>query len=176
MIFYTAIAYDQLRIQIINELNEYVEERKHLKTYSDNFQKKGDQTSDYYYKKWALWVHQEDHVAQWLIHSEGFHTVVNESFGSKRSFMEKLKSLIEYTMQHTVDFPTRKGSSLKRRKNAYKWYFFLLCKQYCVCSDDVYLSYLYGFDIACPHQIFYEAKDFLQETQNEMFETMQVFH
>lgn len=63
-----AVAYDQLRRQIINELNEYVEERKYLKTYSANLQKneynlciilaftEGDQTSDYYYKKMGLMV------------------------------------------------------------------------------------------------------------------------
>lgn len=182
LLCYSELNYNHIRGEINQELNNYVAERKVLKTYTKKFIKKekdlrimlsyknASPKNNFYYKKWALWVRQDNHVARCSNHAEGFHAVVNKSLGSKRSFVSKLKNLIDRSIDHASLFTTRKGGSLRRKRQkiidkiisklANKDFEIMsLCKECCNCGEDVFSSFLYGSDISCSHQIFFKIKD-----------------
>ena len=175
--------YNETRSEIEKELNEYIEERKILKNYSDYFINKendlrtmlsytyGDPNSNYYYERWSLWTRKSHCVPRCSNHSEGFHAVINKSLGSKYSFISKISNIINCTLRHVSNYEAKKGSSLMRKRTSMietsieklkkESTIFSLCKERCLCGEDNYWSSLYGTEIPCSHQVLFKAREII---------------
>ena len=81
-----------------------------------------------------------------------------------------MSNLIEVTVKHTENFPSRQGSSIKRKRtqiieklvrklNIKTFDIFLVCQDECTCGEDIYNSYIFGCEIQCKHQLLYMARD-----------------
>lgn len=57
---------------ISDELEVKINEAKIMASYEDC-----DKNSDYYYKRWALWIRRERHVGRCSNHNEALHSVIN---------------------------------------------------------------------------------------------------
>lgn len=83
--------YEQIRLEIIEELDLYVKEREKDHSDSSDFKKKvrdlrvmlngydADNSSNYYIANWALWIRREHNVCRCSNHEEGFHSYINRS-------------------------------------------------------------------------------------------------
>ena len=179
---FNVIEYENLRSQILKELDEYEKERKELGTFTIIYAKKSNdlrimlsgekapKDSNYYFKKWALWERVKSHVGRCSNHSEGFHNAVNISVGKKKNIIKKMSNLIEVTVKHAENFPSRQGSSIKRKRtkiiekllrklNIKTFDIFSVCQDECTCGEDIYNSYIFGCEIQCKHQLLYMARD-----------------
>ena len=179
--------YMQVCYDVENELTEYIVERRKVAKLTEVFKskvkdlrimmnnEKGDKNSNYYYKNWALWVRRDDHVCKCSNHIESMHRVINSSLGNCHSMKKKISNLVDTTISHFVQFPSRFGSSIKRKIKTNIDYIskklqnpgfdiLSLCNDTCFCEEDIYNSLIYGTEIPCQHQLLLPAKDIILTT------------
>ena len=183
---YSFHEYLQISMNVKCELDEFIKEKKKLGKLSIDFLSKvndlqvmldgenGDQESNYYYTKWAIWVRREFHICRCSNHIESFHGVLNRSLGLQRSFKKKFSNLIETTLLHFSNLSKRFGSSIIRKSNSLKemiskklsnlgFDVMSLCCTACDCEEDIYNSMIFGCEIRCQHQMLLPARDILEK-------------
>ncbi|KAK8853762.1 hypothetical protein M9Y10_016305 [Tritrichomonas musculus] len=183
---YSFHEYLQISMNVKCELDEFIKEKKKLGKLSIDFLSKvndlqvmldgenGDQESNYYYTKWAIWVRREFHICRCSNHMESFHGVLNRSLGLQSSFKKKFSNLIETTLLHLCNLSKRFGSSIIRKLNSLKemiskkfsnfgFDVMSLCCTACDCEEDIYNSMIFGCEIRCQHQMLLPARDILEK-------------
>ena len=180
------VKYEQVRLEIFNELRLYEEERKALGTYSKEFKKKvkdltimlngydADSRSNYHVSKWGLWIRREKHVGRCSNHEEGFHSYVNRSLGNQYGFNAKLLNLIDSTLRQARTFNNKRGSSIKRKRRQIidklikkleepSFKILSVCNEDCDCEEDIWNYHIFGTKIPCKHQLLTPARTIIIE-------------
>ncbi len=196
---YSFAQYDQLRFLMMNELNEYLDEKKNIGELSSTFQLKvndlkqmllyedGDPKSNFFYTKWALWIRRDFNMTRCSNHQEGFHAIINKSLGLRYSFTSKLSNLISCTIRQANNFNLKQGDSIKRKrkelltkvtnnlaKHSYDAFFY--CSDSCDCEEDLYNYSVYRTQIPCRHMLLHKAKKSMLDLKNYIDENKVNIH
>lgn len=136
----------------------------------------GNQNSNYYFKKWALWIRSQYSVPRCSNHNEALHRALNQQTDPSEIIVTKLDKLITDVIKHYMSLPKRMGSSIDRKIN--DTIKFLLSKledsnfdvfayiklnqsHPCNCHEEEYNYRIYGCQIPCHHSLLASAEPFL---------------
>lgn len=139
---------------------------------------KGNPDSNYYFKKWAMWIRSEYSVPRCSNHNESLHRFLNRDVDPSEIIVTKLDKLIHNVIQHYLLLPKRMGTSIDRKINEQIQYLLSRLKEatfdifsyiaqnkenQCNCAEEGYNMKIYGCKIPCQHHLLANAVESLEQ-------------
>lgn len=184
----TYSSYLETRIYIISELNEYIEKMKSMDSIDEKVQTKIQnlqimlydpnskdnqmqfssqvlKSSNYYIKRWAIWLRREKHIPRCSNHAEGSHGNINQDLPKSGVLSLKvgLSTIANYIISHITNLPNTYGNSFKVKHSKFIAKVISVLKhdpqdsytkcfhQSCFCEESKYNEQIYGVKFQCFH-------------------------